>query len=80
MKKILWFAAGIGLGMFASKQLAENPAAQNLVSGARDRAKDFGAAVSDGFREREAELAREEASSKTPAAKRKSQPSSKTDA
>ncbi len=80
MKKILWFAVGIGLGMFASKQLAENPKAQNLVSGARDRAKDFGAAVSDGFREREAELASEAPVAKSSDGKRKSQASSKTDA
>jgi hypothetical protein len=57
MKKLLWFVAGIGLGLAATKQLNENPKAQELAADVTRRAKDFGAAVSEGFREREAELA-----------------------
>jgi hypothetical protein len=57
MKKFLWFIAGISLGLAATKQLSENPKAQELAADVTRRAKDFGAAVSEGFREREAELA-----------------------
>jgi hypothetical protein len=67
MKKLTWFLAGASLGYVFAKQLAENPKAQALVADARDRAKSFGAAVSEGYREREAELAA--ADSKQPAAK-----------
>ena len=57
MKKFLWFVAGISIGLVATKQLNENPKAQELAADVTSRAKDFGAAVSEGFREREAELA-----------------------
>lgn len=58
MKKLIWFASGIAAGLFAAKQLRENPQAQELVDDATKRAKEFGAAVGEGFREREAELAK----------------------
>jgi hypothetical protein len=61
MKKLLWFAVGITLGAIAVKQLTENPQARLFADEATRRAKSFGAAVSVGFREREAELARENA-------------------
>ncbi|MEO0024537.1 MAG: hypothetical protein RL196_978 [Actinomycetota bacterium] len=61
MKKLLWFAVGITLGAIAVKQLNENPQARLFADEATRRAKSFGAAVSEGFREREAELARENA-------------------
>jgi hypothetical protein len=67
MKKLIWFASGIAAGLFVAKQLRENPQAQELVDDATKRAKEFGAAVSEGFREREAELA---VSAKPVAAKR----------
>lgn len=57
MKKLFWFAAGIGLGIAAARQLEENPKAQDLAADVSKRAKEFGAAVSEGFREREAEIA-----------------------
>lgn len=74
MKKLIWFASGIAAGLFAAKQLRENPQAQELVDDAAKRAKEFGAAVSEGFREREAELAQasalKAAAVKKPAAKK----------
>lgn len=74
MKKLIWFASGIAAGLFAAKQLRENPQAQELVDDATKRAKEFGAAVSEGFREREAELAKasapKAAAAKKPAAKK----------
>ena len=74
MKKLIWFASGIAAGLFAAKQLRENPQAQELVDDAAKRAKEFGAAVSEGYREREAELAKatapKAAAVKKPAAKK----------
>ena len=56
MKKFFWFVAGITLGVVAIKQINENPQAREFADEATRKAKAFGAAVSDGFREREAEL------------------------
>jgi hypothetical protein len=61
MKKLIWFIAGISLGVLTAQQLRENPKAKELASDVTRRAKEFGAAVSDGFREREAEIAAEAA-------------------
>ena len=61
MKKLLWFITGISLGVLAARQLQENPKAQELASDVKRRAQEFGAAVADGFREREAEIAAEQA-------------------
>jgi hypothetical protein len=57
MKKLIWFIAGISLGIVTAQQLRENPKAQELATDVTRRAKEFGAAVSDGYREREAEIA-----------------------
>jgi hypothetical protein len=61
MKKLFWFIAGITLGVVAVRQLDENPQARQFADEATRRAKSFGAAVSEGFREREAQLDRESA-------------------
>ena len=58
MKKLIWFAVGIAIGAYATKQLEVNPQAQAVADDVSRRAKEFGAAVSEGFREREAELAK----------------------
>ena len=57
MKKLLWFITGVSVGVLAVNQLKENPKAQDLANDVARRAKEFGAAVSEGFREREAEIA-----------------------
>ena len=61
MKKLIWFIAGISLGVAAARQLQENPKAQELAADVKRRAQEFGAAVADGYREREAEIAAEQA-------------------
>ena len=53
MSRLSWFLAGIGLGAFAVVQLRYNPKAQQAVDEIYEAAKDFGAAVADGYRERE---------------------------
>ncbi len=72
MKKIFWFVTGIAAGLAVAKQLAENPKAAAAVDEAAARAKEFGAAVTEGFREREAELAKPVA--KKPTTVRKAAP------
>ena len=57
MKKAFWLLTGIAAGLVIAKQLDENPKAQAVVDDAAKRAKEFGAAIAEGFREREAELA-----------------------
>ena len=66
MKKIFWFVTGIAAGLAVAKQLAENPKAAAVVDDATARAKEFGSAISEGFREREAELAKPAAKKITP--------------
>ena len=56
MKKLLWFITGVSIGVIAANQLKENPKAQELASDVSRRAKEFGAAVAEGYRERSAEL------------------------
>lgn len=56
MKKFFWFVTGIAAGLAVAKQLAENPKAAAAVDDAAARAKEFGAAITEGFRERELEL------------------------
>lgn len=73
MKKFVWLVAGVAAGLYASKHLRENPQSQAIVDEAAKRAKEFGAAVSDGFREREAEIA---SAKKTPV-KRAAKPAAK---
>ncbi|MEY4742404.1 MAG: hypothetical protein RL672_1154 [Actinomycetota bacterium] len=71
MKKAFWLLTGIAAGLVIAKQLDENPKAQAVVDDAAKRAKDFGAAIADGFREREAELNKPAASAKkSPATKK----------
>ncbi|MEY4366639.1 MAG: hypothetical protein RLZ28_54 [Actinomycetota bacterium] len=59
MKKFFWFVAGIAIGAMAVKQINENPQAREFADEATRKAKAFGAAVSEGFRERETELSGE---------------------
>jgi hypothetical protein len=61
MKKLFWLAVGITAGVAVAKQVRENPKAKALLNDATDLVKDFGAALSEGFAERSAEIAAEEA-------------------
>lgn len=85
MKKAFWLLTGIAAGLVIAKQLDENPKAQAVVDDAAKRAKDFGAAIAEGFRERENELtaAAKPAAKKAPvkkpvAAKTAAKPAAKT--
>lgn len=65
MGKFGWFAIGIALGAIAAVQVRENPKAQQALDEALASAQEFGAAVADGFREREAELSKPKRTKKT---------------
>lgn len=69
MSKLGWFLAGIGVGALALRELRENPKAQEAVDELYAAAKDFGAAVTAGYKEREAELNKPKPAAKKPAAK-----------
>ena len=66
MSRLSWFLAGIGLGACAVVQLRDNPKAQQAVDELYEAAKDFGAAVADGYREREEELSKPAKRTTTP--------------
>jgi len=50
MKRGFWLISGIAIGLVAARRLAENPKAQAVVDDAARRAKEFGTAVSEGFK------------------------------
>ena len=56
MKKFFWLVTGVAAGLVIAKQIESNPKAQAAVEDATNRAKEFGAAIAEGFKEREAEL------------------------
>jgi hypothetical protein len=66
MSRFGWFVAGLGLGAFAAIQAKENPQVKAAADELLGAAKEFGNAVTEGYKEREAELS-----------KTKSRPSSK---
>lgn len=57
MKKFFWLMTGVAAGLVIAKQIESNPRAQAVVDDATAKAKEFGAAIAEGFKEREAELA-----------------------
>lgn len=70
MKKLFWFVVGAAAGIAAAKQIQENPKAAAKFEEMTQKAREFGAYVSEGFNERSAELSaeRSKASNVTPAA------------
>ena len=57
MKRGFWLISGIAIGLVAARRMSENPKAQAVVDDAARRAREFGTAVAEGFKEREAEIA-----------------------
>ena len=71
MKRGFWLISGIAIGLVAARRLSENPKAQAVVDDAARRAKEFGTAVAEGFKERESEtVAQKAAPGKKPVARR----------
>ena len=67
MKKFFWLMTGVAAGLVIAKQIESNPRAQAVVDDATAKAKEFGAAIAEGFKEREAELAEPVATTKVSA-------------
>ena len=70
MKRSFWLISGVAIGLVVAKRLAENPKAQAVVDDAAKRAKEFGEAVAEGFREREAQVKKSTASAPKPVARK----------
>ena len=58
MSRFGWFVVGLGLGAFAAVQAKDNPEVKKAADELMGAARDFGNAVSEGYKEREAELSK----------------------
>ena len=56
MKSFLWLLVGVAIGFVVAHQVNETPKGREFFSSLDKKARDFGDAVSDGYRQREAEL------------------------
>jgi hypothetical protein len=56
VKKILFLVAGIGIGFFAAHQFSKSEQGRQFFDDVDSKAREFGSAVVDGYRAREAEL------------------------
>jgi hypothetical protein len=56
MKSFLWLLVGVGLGFVVAHKVNETDKGREFFSTLDQKARDFGEAVSDGYRQREAEL------------------------
>jgi hypothetical protein len=56
MKGILLLAAGVALGFVVAHQVAKTPEGKRFFEDVDARAREFGSAVVDGYKAREAEL------------------------
>ena len=56
MKKFLWLAVGVGIGFAAAHQYSKSEKGQKFFDDVDGKARQFGSAVIDGYKAREAEL------------------------
>lgn len=56
MKGVFLLAVGVAVGFVAAHQLAKTPQGKQFFDDVQSRARDFGDAVVDGYKAREAEL------------------------
>ncbi len=56
MKNAVWLIAGIAIGFVAAHQVSRTPQGQQFFDDVDAKAREFGAAVVDGYKQREAEL------------------------
>jgi hypothetical protein len=56
VKKVLWFSAGIAVGVIIAHQLNQTAQGKKAFQGLEAKVKDFSDAFVDGYHEREAEL------------------------
>lgn len=56
MKQIIWLLAGVGLGFVVAHKVNQTESGRHFFDTLDQKARGFGEAVSDGYREREAEI------------------------
>ena len=56
MKSFLWLVVGVALGFIVAHKVNDTPEGRQFFSTLDKKARGFGAAVSDGYRQREAEI------------------------
>ena len=56
MKGLLLLVAGIGVGFIAAHQVAKSPQGKQFFNEVDSKAREFGGALVDGYKQREAEL------------------------
>jgi len=56
MKNVLWLIVGVGVGFVAAHQIVKTPQGKQFFDDVNAKAHDFGDAVVDGYKQREAEL------------------------
>ena len=56
MNKLLWLVVGVGVGFVAAHQVNKTPEGRKFFEDVDDKAREFGGAVVDGYKAREAEL------------------------
>ncbi|WP_025155700.1 hypothetical protein [Leifsonia aquatica] len=56
MKSFLWLLVGVGIGFVVAHKVNETSKGREFFSSLDQKARDFGEAVSDGYRQREAEI------------------------
>jgi hypothetical protein len=56
MKSFLWLVVGVAIGFVVAHKVNETPQGRQFFTSIDKKARDFGEAVSDGYRQREAEI------------------------
>ena len=56
MKSFLWLLIGVAIGFAVAHKVNETPKGREFFSTMDRKARDFGEAVTDGYRQREAEI------------------------
>ncbi|GAA3745718.1 hypothetical protein GCM10022239_21660 [Leifsonia bigeumensis] len=56
MSRLLWLIVGVGVGFVAAHQLNKTPEGRRFFEDVDSKAREFGSAVVDGYKAREAEL------------------------
>ncbi|MBX9717378.1 hypothetical protein [Microcella sp.] len=56
MKNAAWLIVGIALGFVAAHQVSKTPQGKQFFDDVDSKAREFGSAVVDGYKQREAEL------------------------
>ena len=56
MKNFIWFGVGVGVGLILSREASKTRQGKQFFSDLDTKAREFGEAISEGYRKREAEL------------------------